>query len=304
VAYYRWRDADMPRESLRKLLEEEAVVFVPGAWDGLSALMIQQAGFRALCVSGFAVAASLGLPDAGLATMMESLETLRGAAAVTDIPIIADIDTGYGNAINVMRTVRVFEAAGAGAVFMEDQESPKRCPICVADPAALISKHEAVGKIRAAVDARTSELVVIARTDAIGEDAIDRACAYAEAGADMIMTMARTFSSVEEVRACQQAHGKPMMLSLTPSTWIEREFTRERLLDCNVKIALFPMQALYAAVTATRQRLAQLLESEYAPAVTQTDIRHSEFVELVGFPELVGLEETYLPASSLALTRD
>jgi len=139
----------MRRQSLRALLNKEEVVFAPGAWDALSALLIEQAGFRALCGSGFAISAGLGMPDAELYTMTENAETIRRMAAVTTIPIIADIDTGYGNAVNVMRTVRAFEGAGASAVFMEDQLAPKRCPICVGDPLPIIGIEEAVGKIQA-----------------------------------------------------------------------------------------------------------------------------------------------------------
>jgi methylisocitrate lyase len=282
-------------------METEDVVFAPGVWDGLTALLAQQAGYRAICSSGFAIAASMGMPDAELYTMSETVDALRRVTAASELPVIADIDTGYGNAINVMRTIREFERAGASAVFMEDQEAPKRCPICVGDPAVLISKDEAVGKLRAALDARTTDLVVIARTDASGDEAVERACAYAEAGADMIITMTRSFSSVDEVKACQQAHGKPMMLSLTSGTWIERDFTVERLIECNVKLALVPTQILYAAVTAMRQRLAQIAETAYPPSVTGSDLTHGEFVKLIGFPEIEELQLKYLPAAVEAL---
>jgi methylisocitrate lyase len=285
-------------KTLKELLETEDVIFAPGAWDALSALLIEQAGFPALCSSGFAISAGLGLPDAELYTATENAETVRRMAAVTDIPIIADIDTGYGNAVNVMRTIRQFIDAGASAVFMEDQEAPKRCPICVSDPPRLVSKEEGVGKIRAAVDARADrDLIIIGRTDAQGDDAVERACAYADAGADMIMTVTRSFNSVAEVKACQEAHGKPMMLSLTPTTWVEREFTRENLIDCGVKIGVFPIQVLYAAVTSMRQRLDQLRESEYAPTVTGDDIHHKDFIKLIGFDKVEALQEEYLPAA-------
>lgn len=287
----------MPRESLRSLLETEEVVLVPGAWDGLSALLVQEAGFPAVFSSGYAIAASLGMPDSGLYTMTENLEAIRQIADVTDIPIIADIDTGYGGAVNVMRTVREFERIGAAAVILEDQLEPKQCPLENGGGAPLISKDEALGKLRAALDARSDpELVLVARTDAIGEEAIERACAYAEAGADMITTVGPAFSSVEEVKACQRAHGKPMMLTLAPGEWAERDFTRERLVECNVKLALVPIQILYAAVKAMRDRLIQLRETQYAPDRAQIEVSHEEFAELLGFEKIEELQRKYMPA--------
>jgi methylisocitrate lyase len=288
----------MGRQSLRELLSREEVVFAPGAWDALSALLIEQAGFPALCGSGFAISAGLGMPDAELYTMTENAEAIRRMAAVTTIPIIADIDTGYGNAINVMRTVRTFEGAGASAVFMEDQLAPKRCPICVGDPLPIIGIDEAVGKIQAAVDARSSqEFLICARTDSQGQEAIERACRYVQAGADLIMPVSKTFSTVEEVKACRKACGRPLVLSLTSSTWVEREFTRQRMVEAGVKLGLLPLQVLYAAVPAMRRVLADLKKSEYAPAVTSENIPHHDFVKLIGFPQVEELQRKYLPAT-------
>jgi methylisocitrate lyase len=288
----------MSGRDLRALMNEEEVIFTPGTWDALSALLAQQAGFKAVNASGFSFAASLGLPDAELYTMTENADSIRRMAAVTSIPTIADIDTGYGNAVNVMRTVREFERAGASAIFIEDQLSPKRCPICVGDPVPLISKEEAVGKLRAALDARTDEsLVVIARCDAVGQDAMERAVAYAEAGADLIMPVSKTFTTFEEVKACREACGKPLKLSLTPSTWVEREFTRERLVAAGVKLASFPIQTLYGAVTGLRQVLADLKRTEYGPSASLGHIRHEEFVEIIGFPRIAELQAKFIPAS-------
>jgi methylisocitrate lyase len=287
----------MTRKSLRALLASEDVVFAPGAWDGLSALLIQDAGFKALTSSGFAVSASLGMPDAELYTMTENLEAVRRMAYVTDIPIIADIDTGYGNAVNVMRTVREFEAAGASAIFMEDQLAPKRCPICVGDPLPIIPLPEAVGKIRAAVDARrNADTIIIARCDSHGQDAMERTVAYAEAGADMIMPVTKTFDTIDQFKACHEATGRPLVISLTTSTWVERDFTPEKLKYAGCKIALLPIQVLYAGVTAMRKTLADLVANPYAPASTGNHIRHHDFVKLIGFPKIEELQLKYMPA--------
>ena len=166
----------------------------PGCYDGLSALLIEQAGFSATYLSGAAIAYTrFGRSDVGLVTMTEVAETL---SAVTDrirIPVIVDADTGFGNALNVQRTIRVFERAGAGAIQLEDQSTPKRCGH-LADK-SLIEPAEMIGKIHAALDARrNAEMLLIARTDAIAveglESALDRAELYAEAGADVLFVEA------------------------------------------------------------------------------------------------------------------
>src|ERR1700754_5008520 len=154
----------------RNRVRSNNTVWAAGAYDAMSAKMIEAAGFDALLTSGFGVAASfLGQPDAELYTMTENLTVTRNVADAVNIPVVADIDTGYGNAINVMRTIREFEAANVAAVIMEDQIAPKRCPICVGG-VEVISEDEAVAKIKAAVAARRNkDMLIIARTDVVTE---------------------------------------------------------------------------------------------------------------------------------------
>lgn len=180
--------------SLRTQLGQGRIVLAPGCYDGLSALLIEQAGFTAAYVSGAAIAYTrFGRSDVGLVTMTEAAETL---AAVTDrvaIPVIVDADTGFGNALNVQRTVRTFERAGAAAIQLEDQSTPKRCGHLAGK--TLVGAAEMVGKIRAAQDARRSaDTLLIARTDAVAveglERALDRAERYVEAGADILFVEA------------------------------------------------------------------------------------------------------------------
>lgn len=161
---------------------------VPGCWDGLTALMIEQAGFGAAFLTGGGLSmAKLGRPDMGLVTMSELVETVAVIRDRVAIPLIVDADTGFGNAINMARSVRTVERAGASAIQIEDQGFPKRCGHMAGK--TVIPLTEAVGKVKAALDART-DMLVIARTDAVGVEglasAIDRAEAYLEAGADMI----------------------------------------------------------------------------------------------------------------------
>src|SRR3982751_4122176 len=181
-------------ESLRALISRKPIVVAPGVYDAFTALVASQAGFETLYVSGAAIAyTKLGRPDIGLVSMSEVAETVTLIRDRVDAHLVVDADTGYGNAINVMRTVRAFERAGATAIQLEDQDFPKRCGHL--DGKALIPADEMVGKIRAALDTRHSpETLIIARTDAVAvegfERAIERAVRYHEAGADMLFVEA------------------------------------------------------------------------------------------------------------------
>ncbi|MDA0564230.1 isocitrate lyase/PEP mutase family protein [Streptomonospora sp. S1-112] len=290
----------MSAQRLRALLAADSpeVVYAPGVWDGLTARLAEQAGFSALCASGFAVAASLGHPDAELYTMSENLDATRRIREASDLPLIADIDTGYGNAVNAARTGRRFRDAGVAAVFMEDQESPKRCPVCVGDPVPLLPAAEAAGKVRAVKDAVGDDVLVIARTDSSGDDALRRAESYAAAGADMIMPVTKTFSTVEEWAACREAVGVPLVATLTASTWTEREFTPRVLREIGVAVALLPTQVLMAATRAMRTALGRLAAGEPPASVSADATPHHEFVDLIGFAEVEAAQREYLPAAA------
>ena len=181
---------DNSASKLRDRLAQGRIVVMPGIYDSLSAVLAQKAGAEALYLSGASIAyTQLGRPDVGLVSMAEVAQLLTLIADRVDIPILVDADNGYGNALNVQRTVRLFERAGAAAIQLEDQTLPKRCGHLGGK--SLISTTEMVGKIKAALDARASDqTLIVARTDAVGVEgldrALDRADAYAEAGADMI----------------------------------------------------------------------------------------------------------------------
>src|SRR3712207_296534 len=185
-----------PRARLRELLAGQGPLVAPGAYDALSARLVEQAGFDAVYMTGFGTTASLiGRPDVGLLTGAEMVDNARRIAAAVDVPVIADADTGYGNALNVVRTVQLHEQAGVAGIQLEDQVMPKKCGHMSGK--ALIGADEMVGKNRAAVAARRDpDLVLIARTDAVAvhglDDAIDRARAYADAGADLLFAEAPT----------------------------------------------------------------------------------------------------------------
>lgn len=173
-----------------RLADEGPAVLAPGVYDAFSALMVERAGFEAAYLSGASIAyTQLGRPDLGLMSAKEVADTIARIAERVDLPLIVDADTGFGNALNVIRTVKTFERAGAAAIQLEDQQLPKRCGHLSGK--TLVSKEEMTGKVKAAVDARTSEhTLIIARTDAIAVEgfdaALERADAYLAAGADVL----------------------------------------------------------------------------------------------------------------------
>ncbi|WP_345496226.1 isocitrate lyase/PEP mutase family protein [Nocardia callitridis] len=282
--------------STLKDLTSRGLVYAPGVWDGLTARLAEQAGFNALCASGFAVSAALGLPDAELYTMTENLQAVRTIRESSALPLVADIDTGYGNAVNAARTATRFVSAGVGGMFMEDQVAPKSCPICVGEPVDLITSEEATGKIRAVRDSIPDDVLLIARTDARGDDALRRAQAYVEAGADMIMPVTKTFDTVAQWERCHNEVGVPLMATLTASTWTEREFTPEVLDRIGVRLALLPTQVLMAVAGAARETLRRLASGEAPAEVSADALAHHEFVELIGFPGVEAMQRKYLPA--------
>ena len=174
---------------LRELLSGERMLLAPFTYDGFTARIAQEAGFDAVYMSGFATSMSRGLPDVGLLTQTEMVQNAASIASVVDVPVVADADTGYGNAINVHRTIREYERAGVAGVHVEDQVAPKKCGFF--EGKQVIDADEAASKIRAAVEARSDDdFVVIARTDALavnGWDDVERRCrAFVDAGADLV----------------------------------------------------------------------------------------------------------------------
>lgn len=204
----------------RELLAQPGPIIAPGVYDCISAKVAQRAGFKAGFISGAAVTASvLGYPDMGLQTMPEILGQARNMARAVDIPLLIDVDTGYGNALNVMRTVREFEAAGLAGIFFEDQTFPKRCGHF--EGKTLISTEEMVVKVKAAAEARRSkDFVLIARTDSRAlhgiDHAIERCQAYVAAGADMIFV--ESMLSAEEMQKVTRAIKAPLQANLNESS--------------------------------------------------------------------------------------
>ena len=203
--------------SLKQRFAAPGIVVAPGIYDGLSAMLVEQSGFEAAYLSGASICYTrFGFPDIGLVSVSEVIDTLAAIRERTTIPVIVDIDTGFGNALNVQRTMRGFERAGASAVQLEDQVTPKRCGHL--KDKALIAKDEMVGKIKAALDARVGDMALICRTDAIAVEGFDRALeradAYAAAGADMIFVEAPPSTEHLELVAQRYAGRVPVMANM------------------------------------------------------------------------------------------
>jgi carboxyvinyl-carboxyphosphonate phosphorylmutase len=281
---------------LRELLAGSDLLVAPGAYDALSARLIAQAGFSAVYMTGFGTAASaLGQPDIGLLTMSEMVNRAASLAAVVDdLPLISDADTGYGNPINVRRTIREYERAGVAAVHIEDQVWPKKCGHM--EGKQVIPMDEMVQKIHAAVDARQDpDFVIIARTDANAvnglEDALRRGQAFREAGADVIFIEAPR--SVAELQAIKQAFPDVPLLF----NWAESSKTPFLSLDeirsLGFKLVLFPVSLLFAATQAMLGLLEILKKGETSIPFHSHMVTFAQFTDLIGLPEIQELERRY-----------
>jgi 2-methylisocitrate lyase-like PEP mutase family enzyme len=282
------------RQRLRALVAEGRGLLVPGAYDAVSARLVEQAGFPAVYMTGFGVsAARLGLPDLGFAGLAEMVDHARNLASAVSIPLIADADTGYGNALQVRRTVQQYELAGVAGLHLEDQVAPKRC-------GHLAGKHvvpveEFVGRIRAAVEARADpDLLIIARTDAIAvtgfEDAVGRAEAAARAGADVLFVEAPT--SEAEVEALPRRLDRPLLFNYAPSGRSPL-LPFGRLRELGYAIVILPVDLLFAATRAMQRALVELRERDATPREPERLVSFQEFCDLIGLPEQLALGERY-----------
>ena len=282
------------RAARRAVVAKKQGLVVSGAFDGISARLVQDAGFPAVYMTGYGTAASrLGLPDLGFAGLGEMADHARNLAAVLDVPLIADADTGYGNALNVRRTVQAYEAAGVAALHIEDQITPKRCGHLSGHQ--IVPRGEFVGKIRAAVEARTDpDLLVIARTDAISavglDEALRRGEAAAKAGADVLFIEApRTDAQVEQVA---RAFDTPLLYNYAPGGRSPL-LPFARLRELGFAIILLPVDTLLVAVQAMRAFLAQVKAGDDVLSLADRYMPFSDFNELIGVTAQLALAERY-----------
>ena len=285
---------------LRELLNSGQTIVAPGAFDPLAARLVEEAGFAAVYMTGFGTSAALlGRPDVGLLTMTEMADSAGRIAACVDIPLIADADTGYGNPLNVIRTVGAYEAAGVAGLHIEDQVAPKKCGHM--EGKLVIGADEMAQKVRAAVGARTDpDFVIIARTDARAveglDSALDRARRYRDAGADVLFIEALV-SEAEMEAAAAAFPDVPLLFN-----WAEGGKTPavglDRLTELGYRIVIFPIGTLLAATAAMRQILKEIA-SAGTPAPLLGELpTFGEFTDFIGLPEVGEIEQRYVARES------
>lgn len=281
-------------QKLRQLLQQPGILTLPGIYDCISAKLAAEAGFEAVFTSGFGISgATLGLPDYGFLTATEMLGSVGRMAEAIAIPLVADLDTGYGNPLNVIRTVTDAVKLGIAGIILEDQEWPKKCGHF--DGKRVISLEEQVEKIKAAIYARKeSGLVIVARTDAranLGlEEAIRRGHAYLEAGADILFIEAP--QSVAELEAIAAAFPDTPLFANAIEGGKTPILSSDRLEELGFKIVVYPLTGLFAATHAMRACFQQLREQK-TTVEFKNMVSFSDFKNLIGVPEYRQLEKKF-----------
>jgi methylisocitrate lyase len=283
------------RKKLRELFARQRLLIAPGAFDGLSARLVEQAGFEAVYLSGGAVARSAGFPDLGLMSMSEVIERARQVTAAVKLPVIADADTGYGNALSVVRTVREFERAGVAAIHIEDQVTPKRCGHL--EGKEVIPLEEMEDKIRAALDARSDpDFIIIARTDAGAvhglDDAIARARAFVKLGADAAFVEAAE-SEAELERIARELKDLSLVVNMTRGGKTPL-LPAKRLEAMGYRVAIYPSDTQRAAMHAMQETLAALKRDGSTDAMDKKMVSFKERDRIAGLEEWEKVESRFL----------
>lgn len=281
------------RKMFDELIKEKGLIMVPGAFDAVSAKLIEEQGFLGCSMSGFATAVSqLGLPDRGLITLTEVVQTASRIVDAINIPLIADGDTGYGNALNVVRTVKEFEKAGVAGIHIEDQTWPKRCGHMARK--SVIEAEEMVAKIRAAIDTRkSSDFAIIARTDSLAthgfDHAIERCKMYAEAGADMLFIDGlKRMAHIKKIPKLLK--DKPNIINMGPLT---PNLSVDQLKKLGYAIAAYPGVCLIAKILAVREELKKLKETGLQRPFTDIITSFPNLNEFLGDTHYTELERKY-----------
>ncbi len=289
----------LPSQKLRQFLSRSQILVIPGIYDCLGAKIAQELGFEVIATSGFGIAAStLGLPDYGFLTATEMLYSVGRIARSVNIPLIADMDTGYGNALNVMRIVQEAIQLGIAGILLEDQEWPKKCGHF--EGKKVIPMVEHIGKIRAAVQARGDrDLVIIARTDARAPlgltEAIDRGKAYIEAGADMLFVEAP--QSVEELKIIAANFPNIPLVANIIEGGKTPQLSAPELQNLGYKIAFFPLTGLLATTHIVTNCLRQL-KTEGTTVNFKDLVTFKEFEKIIGVPKYREMEQQFTPENT------
>lgn len=287
--------SDAKTTALKNMITSEEFLLLPGCFNPLSARLVEQAGFPAAYITGAGVASNLlGYPDIGLTSYAELLEAARNIVQVTDIPILCDTDTGFGNAVNVIRTVRDFERAGIAGIQLEDQFMPKKCGHTAGK--ILISKEEMVQKVKAAVDTRRDpDFQLVIRTDAIAvngvEDALDRAAAYREAGADVIFVEAP--NNVEEMKRVTSTINAPLLANMVEGGGKTPILPADELKALGYSLAIYPTALWMASIKAMQEVLGVLKTTGTSLDYAEHMVSFHEMFEIVGRSDYAELEQKY-----------
>ena len=284
-----------PTTRLRELISGNRCIVAPGVADALAARMVALEGFDTVYMTGFGTSITrLGQPDVGLLTASEMIDNATRIVDASGLPVVADADTGYGNAINVRRTIRDYERAGVAAVHLEDQVWPKRCGHLAGK--RVIPTAEMVAKIRSACDARhDSDFVIIARCDAIAveglEAALERGERYREAGADMLFIEAPVGREAVE-RVAKHFEGVPMLYNMAASGKTP-DLPADVLGELGFRLAIYPNWVILAAIPAMQAMLRHLKKGAGVAQMREHAATFKEFTEIAGLPEIMKLEERY-----------
>lgn len=279
---------------LRRLLQGPEVIVAPGAADPMTARLVERAGFPAVYMTGSGTSlARYGFPDVGLVTLTEMVENARTIARAVTVPIIADADTGYGNVLNVRRTVREYEAAGVAAIHLEDQVFPKKCGHLAGK--RVIPTAEMVQKVRAACEAREDpDFVIIARCDALAVaglgEALDRGRAYAAAGADVVFI--ESPQTMEEIEAIGRTFDMPLLYNMSTSGKTPA-LSAEELRRLGYRLMILPNFTTLAAIKGIRDVLAEIKRTGSVATLGAQCATFREFMDLAGLPEIQAAEIRY-----------
>ncbi|MBW1736676.1 MAG: oxaloacetate decarboxylase [Deltaproteobacteria bacterium] len=290
---------------LQKYIKEPEILVMPGAHDALSAHIIALCGFKAFTIGGYSVSASLlGKPDVSLLTLTEMADCVARMVEAANLPVLADGDTGHGGVLNVIRTVKEMERAGAAGLFIEDQLFPKRCGHM--EGKQVVAREEMVAKIKAAVDARVDDnLVIMARTDALAthglDEAIERGNLYREAGADLIFVEAPR--SVEDMRRINREIDAPTLANnleggkspLLPAEELEK---------IGYNVVVFPVSATYAIAKVIRELMQEIKRLGTTANFLKQMTTFTEFNQLIGLESLRNLEREYEKRALTVFDRD
>jgi methylisocitrate lyase len=284
----------IPRSLREQIEDKNKIIVLPGVYDALSARVAEQVGFEAMFQTGYgSSAALLGMPDFGFLNAGETVDNARRIVRAVSVPVLVDADTGYGNPLNVWRTVQDLEALGVAGIFLEDQVWPKRCGHMAGKD--VIPKDDYLPKLKAAVEARKSkDFIIVARTDArapLGlDEAIERGKAYRKAGADVVFVEAPR--TVEELKKVADEIDAPLVANMIEDG-VTPNLPAQELLKLGYRIAVFPLSGLYSATYAMREVFSELKKTGATKKTRETMVTFKDFNRFVDLQKYMDLEKRY-----------